>query len=96
MISANEARSNVTEYEIYLYGLAEKKVNEIIPIISESIEFHSKNGFTEIEFTPYGISRFSSYRMMEIASTIFNQILKENGYKILVNDWEHNILKIRW
>lgn len=96
MIKATEAKKNVNEYQEKLFLETEKKVNEFTELMSESIEFHSKNGFNEITFIPYEISRFPSRTMMEMASSIFQAILMTNGYEIVTNDWQKNILKVRW
>ena len=96
MFKANEAKKNVNEYQKKLLFETEKKVSDFTELMSESIEFHSKNGFNEITFTPYEISRFPSMAIMEMASSIFQAILKANGYEIVTNNWQKNILKIRW
>lgn len=96
MFKASEAKKNVADYREKLFFKTEKIVNEFIEGMSESIEFHSKNGFNEIIFTPYSISRFHSETMMEMACTLFRTILKANGYEIVTNDWQKNILKVRW
>lgn len=96
MIKANEAKKNVNEYQEKVFLETQEKVNEFVELMSESIEFHSKNGFDEITFTPYDFSRFSSVDMMEMASSIFQAILMTNGYEIVTNNWQKNILKVRW
>ena len=96
MIKANEAKKNVIEYHERVFLATEHKVNEIIETMSESIEFHSKNGFTELVFTPYDNSRFNTDEIKSMASMIFQAILISNDYEIVKNDWQNNILKIRW
>lgn len=96
MIKASEAKKNVVEYHEKVFLATENKVNEIIETMSESIEFHSKNGTTETVFTPYGNSFFDSTETKQIASMMFQAIFESNDYEIVTNDWQNNILKIRW
>lgn len=96
MISAQEARQNVINKEIADYRAVEKKVTDFLNDIDASIQFHSQNGFTEIEFTPYTDSRFPSIHHKGLAKEIFDRILKQNGYTIAVNNIEDNILKVQW
>lgn len=96
MINAKEAKKNVYNYQEKQFLETEKTVNEIIEVMSDSIEYHSKNGFSEISFCPYNESRFSSDEMKDIASSIFQAILISNGYEIITNNWRTNVLKIRW
>lgn len=96
MIKASEARINVINYENALYRQVAIKVNEVLETVSRSIEFHSQNGINTLEFMPYEISRFSSWHNMEIAKEVFEKILKENGYTIILNNPNDNILKITW
>ena len=96
MISAKEARQNVISKIAADYRAVEKEVTDFLDEMSTSIQFHSRNGFTEIEFTPYADSRFPSIRYKELAKEIFDRILKQNGYTIAVNNIEINILKIQW
>lgn len=96
MISAQEARQNVINKEIADYRIVEKKVTEFLNDMDASIQFHSQNGITEIEFTPYEDSRFPSIRYKVFAKEIFDRILKQNGYTISANNIEINILKVQW
>lgn len=96
MISAKEARQNVINKEITDYHVVEKKVTDFLNDMDASIQFHSRNGITEIEFTPYANSRFPSIRYKELAKEIFDRILKQNGYIIAVNNIEINVLKVQW
>ena len=96
MIKAEEARANINFYRAEEYRKVQEKVIPVIETISESIVFHSKNGFDHLDFTPYSRSHFPSNRELMIASEIFDRILKENGYKITLNNWNDNILKIQW
>ena len=96
MITANEARQNVIRHEVEEYQKVAEKVTEIIDTMSKSIEFHSKNGFDHLDFCPYNKSRFSSCHELEIASKIFEQMFKDNGYKVTRNSWSDNIFTIQW
>lgn len=96
MISAQEARQNVINKTIADCCVVEKKVTDFLNDMDASIQFHSRNGITEIEFTPYTDSRFPSIHYKELAKEIFNRILKQNGYTIAVNNIEINILKVQW
>ena len=96
MITANEARNNVTRYEIEEYQKVAAKVTELIDTMSKSIEFHSKSGIDHLDFAPFDKSRFPSYRELEIASKIFGQMFKDNGYKVTRNSWSDNVFTIQW
>jgi len=96
MIKASEARDNIKKFEIEQYNKIKTMVEEALEVISTEIEFHSKNGLNTAEFVPYDASRFPSYRSVQIASEIFERILKDNGYEIITNDRANNILKIKW
>ena len=96
MIRANEAKKIVSEYQEKLFFETEKKVNDFSELMSKNIELYSEKGVNELAFKPYEISRFPSKTMMEMASLIFQVILISNGYEIVINDWQKNILKIRW
>lgn len=96
MITAIEARINVTNYETIILANVEKTVSEIIDIISRSIEFHSKNGYTHLIFTPYEKSRFSTVKELEYAQKLFRKILEEAGYTVLENNYGRNILNVSW
>lgn len=96
MIRASEAKANVTAYESHRFHAVEMKVNELLETMSKSIEYHSKNGITKLEFMPYENSRFPSYDEKEIASRIFLSIFQNNGYSVARNSWSDNILEIRW
>jgi len=96
MITASEARNNVTRYEEEEYQKVAAKVPELINAMSKSIEFHSKSGVDHLDFYPFDKSRFSSYRELEIASQIFEQMFKDNEYKVTRNSWSDNILTVQW
>lgn len=96
MITAKEAKMNVINYEITLYDKIKIIVDDTLKAMSKSIEFHSQNGFDSLEFVPYNKSQFSSEKAMQIASNIFEKTLKDNGFKIIRNDWKNNLLKITW
>lgn len=96
MINATEARTNVINFEMEQYNNAKAIADEILDTMSQSIEFHSKNGLDTLEFAPYDRSRFTSYSWLQTASDIFEKVLKENGYEIIKNDWINNSLKIKW
>ena len=96
MITASEARGNVTEYEQAEYIRISTKLSEVIDTMSKSIEFHSKNGITQLTFYPYDKSRFSSFHDLIIASDILEKKFKNNGYKIIHNNHNNNVFTIRW
>lgn len=96
MFTAAEAKKNVYEYNYKISMEIEKACTEIIDSISVSVEFHSKCGITELAFAPYTKSRFPSSFHMDGASRFLSSTLKQNGYKILMNEPPKNILKIGW
>ena len=96
MISANEARANVAAHEQAIFNNVAIIADELLDTMSNSIEFHSQNGFESAEFMPYRDSRFSTDYMMKTASEIFERVFTENGYDVLINDWKNNRLKIAW
>lgn len=96
MIKASEAKANKIHFEIEQYNKVKQVADEILETISNGIEFHSKNGFDSAEFVPYDRSRFVSDQSLQTASEIFETVLKENGFKIVRNDWTNNILKVAW
>lgn len=96
MITASEAKANKIHFEIEQYNKVKQIADEILETISQGIEFHSNNGFDSAEFVPYDRSRFASYQSLQTASEIFEQVLKDNGFKIIKNDWTNNILKVQW
>ena len=96
MIKASEAKANVINYEIALYNKVKVITDELLETMSKSIEFHSKNGLDSADFMPYGRSQFSTDKTMQIASKIFEKAFKDNGFKIIRNDWANNTLKISW
>lgn len=96
MITATKARANKTQFEIHLYNEVKIITEGIIETISAGIEFHSKNGFESAEFLPYDKSQFHTLQEMKIASEIFERTLERNDFKIIKNDYMHNILKVQW
>lgn len=96
MITAVEAKKNVTIYKVQLTQKVELQINNILNAISPDIEFRSQNGCTTLTFAPYDKSRFPNIQTLEIAQQLFTHILKSNGYNILENDYNTNILKIQW
>lgn len=96
MISAQEARQNLINYEANIYTKVENQVKELLDTISKSIAYHSQNGIDSLDFCPYDRSRFSSHKELTIAQEIFSKILTSNGYEISHNDAFNNSLKIRW
>jgi len=96
MISATEARANVIFHEHEIFNNVAIIADELLDTMSNSIEFHSQNGYESAEFMPYRDSRFSTDYMMKTASEIFEKVFKENGYTVVVNDWQNNRLKIAW
>ena len=96
MITANEARNNIIRHEMEEYQSVAAKVTELIDTMSKSIEFHSKSGIDHLDFMPFDKSRFPSCRELEIASQIFGQMFKDNGYKVTRNSWSDNIFTIWW
>jgi hypothetical protein len=96
MIKASEARTNTNNFEIEQYNKIKQVADEVLETIGKSIEFHSKNGFEVAEFVPYDRSRFTSYHSLQVASEIFERVLKDNGYEIVKNDWTNNVLKVKW
>jgi len=96
MIKATEAQANVINYEAAILEDIQNKVNELADIMSKSIEFHSKNGFHEVHFTPFDKSRFSNVNALETAERLFQKLFEEAGYTVLENHYGKNSLVIRW
>ena len=96
MITATEARNNVINHELEEYNRVANKIPELLNAMSKSIEFHSQNGITHIDFCPYDKSRFPSYQELEIASQILAKTFKDNGYKVTRNSWGANVLTVQW
>lgn len=96
MITAETARTNVINYKEAQDREMKEITNEILDRMSKTIELHSKNGYESAEFMPFRDSRFSNDYMQETASKIFAETFKENGYRILFNDWKNNRLVISW
>ena len=96
MINANEAKANVINYEAALLAALDEKINELVDIMGRSIEYHSKNGFTSIQFCPYEKSRFTNVRALEYAQKRFTEIFEEAGYTVVENHYGKNIIKIEW
>ena len=96
MISAKDAHNNQMNYFEELREQVESRVLTLVEEMSASIEFHSRNGFDHLEFMPYSVSLFPSLRETRLAADILARIFSENGYDILVNDYNNNSLKIHW
>ena len=96
MITASEARNNVSVFEEETRKAIEKKVLETVALMSDSIAFHSKNGLESLAFTPYDKSRFMTITEMNTAEEMILAILKENGYKVITSSVHANILKVQW
>ena len=96
MIKATEAQANVLNYEFAIRVEVRDKVNELINVMSKSIEFHSKNGLTGTQFCPYDKSRFSTIKALEYAQELFQTIFEDAGYIVIENSYEKNSLKIKW
>ena len=58
MITTNEVRNNVTQYNIEEHHRVVAKVTELINIMSKSIEFHSKNENGHLNFLLFNRSLF--------------------------------------
>lgn len=96
MISAATAAQNVLNYEIERYHKVEELCNAALEEMEASIEYHSRNGFSALDFTPYQKSRFTNNYAMQTAHDIFEKVFKENGYTVEHNDISLNSLKITW
>lgn len=96
MISAAAAAQNVLNYEIERYHKVEELCNAALEEMEASIEYHSRNGFSTLDFTPYQKSRFTNNYAMQTAHDIFEKVFKENGYTVEHNDISLNSLKITW
>ena len=71
MIRATEAQANVINYESVILTDIQNKVDELADVMSRSIEFHSKNGYTSANFCPYEKSRFTDIKALEYAQDLF-------------------------
>lgn len=96
MINAATAAQNVRNYEIERYNKIKELCNAALNEMDASIEYHSRNGFDSLDFTPYQRSRFTNDYAMQTAHDIFEKVFKENGYTIEHNDISLNSLKIKW
>ena len=96
MINAKDAHNNQMNYFVKLRADVESRVLVLVEEMSASIEFHSRNGFDHLEFMPYSVSLFPSLQETRIAAEILGKIFSENGYDVLVNDYNNNSLKIQW
>jgi len=96
MITAAEAKKNVEAYETALFQKTCDGVMTQLDTMSAIIEFHSRNGKRQTVFTPYDKSLFPSSEMLNMARNIFDSILKQNGYTIIENDCQKNLLKVQW
>ena len=96
MIKATEAQANVINYEAAIRTDILTKVNELIDVMSRSIEFHSKNGYTSANFCPYEKSRFTNVKALEYAQELFQKIFEEAGYTIVENNYGKNSLIVKW
>ena len=96
MIKASEAQANVINYKVMQYNKVKEVADEILETMSKSIEYHSRNGFNSADFMPYGKSQFPCEQALQTASEIFEKVFMSNGYEIVKNDWQNNILKIKW
>jgi len=96
MINATEARANAINYEAAILADIEAKVNELTEMMSKSIEFHSKNGYTQATFCPYEKSRFTTVKALEYAQQLFTKTFEDAGFTVLENHYGKNTLKIEW
>ena len=96
MIKATEAQANVLNYELAIRVEVRDKVNELINVMSKSIEFHSKNGLTGVQFCPYDKSRFTTIKALEYAQELFQTIFEDAGYIVVENRYDKNSLNIKW
>lgn len=96
MVTAQEAKKNIEAYETALFQKARDGAMTQLNTMSTIIKFHSKNGNRQIVFTPYDKSLFPSSKMLDMAHNIFDSILKQNGYTIVENDCQKNVLKVQW
>lgn len=96
MISAETAKANVINHQATLFTEVTTIVTKILVDMSNSIEFHSKNGLSSVGFAPYTSSRFSSDRAKEIAHEQFKKAFETAGYEIITNDVERNELTVKW
>lgn len=96
MIKATEAQANVINYEASINEEIKKKVDELVEIMSKSIEYHSKNGFTHANFCPYEKSRFLNVKALETAQEMFKKIFEDAGYTVIENNYGKNSLIVEW
>lgn len=93
MINAKVAKQNVINYDIKRFEKVKMIVDGIIPVISKNIEYNSNHGLSSITLFIYNDIQFCD---REIASGIFEKVLKDNGYTIIKNDWKNNSLTFKW
>ena len=96
MIKAAEAKANVINYEVAIRTNIQNKVNELVDIMSQTIQFNSENGFDYAQFCPYEKSRFSDVKSLEYAQKLFQKIFEDAGYTILENHYGKNSLIVKW
>lgn len=96
MIKATEAQANVINYEAIVRADTKSKVNELAEIMSKSIIFHSRKGFTSANFCPYEKSRFTTIKALEYAQELFAELFENAGYTVVENHYGKNSLIIKW
>lgn len=95
MITASEARMKTATFKMNEYNRVCKLVEDFLPIIDESIKYHSEHGFSEARLLPYDESRFP-FLDRQLASEILERTLTSNGYTVLENDYKKNVLRFKW
>lgn len=96
MINANEAKANVINYVAAQNAILEEKISSLLDTMSKSIDYHSKHGFSSLQFCPYEKSRFTSEQSLKYAQARFKEIFEKEGYTIIKNNYEENMLHIAW
>ena len=96
MINATEARTNVINYEAAILAELDATIAELVDMMSKSIEFHSKNGYTSAAFCPFGQSRFTNVQALEYAQNKLEKIFEEAGYNVIENHYGKNTFKVEW
>ena len=95
MITASEARLNVANFKLDEYNRIHALVYKFIPELDKYIKCQSEQGNSELMIFPYSSSRFNPLDL-PLASEILHKILEKNGYEIIINDYDRNVLKFKW
>lgn len=96
MITAETARANVKTYETAMCNEVTEQVKTKLEQLGKLVEMNSNAGMRTACCAPYSRNTFTSYRTLDLAEKLFQNLLESLGYKVISNDWRENILTIKW